>query len=363
MPLKEFERQTAVDRYVKTDIKLEAGLLAIAQMAATICAAPSALITLSHGDTQYVSYKISSDFTQKINKESSFHDFINAIDEFLIVEDTYLDPRFINNHMVICEPKIRFFAGVPLTTHDGHHLGTLCVTGQVPNSLSSVKLKMLKMLASQIIQLFEFESSLAVLKKQFIASKIMEVKVRSFFGSSTSEHIMVDKDYKVLAFNKRLMDFVQKVYAVKIEKGMKVTSFVHESYMEDFVANCKRALSGERVTHEREILFGNRSYWCDIIYDPAKNADGEIIGVSYNSTDITDRIMQQNVMLNQKAMLMRTAFLQSHELRKPVANIKGLLLLLKMDGYFDTCPALGEILNATDELDQKIQVIVSYTDI
>lgn len=362
MPLKELERLQGLSKYLKTTISLETELQAIAKTAANICGTPAAIITLISGGTQYISYSESFDF-RDISREDDFCNFNLSGQEPLVVEDTLKDQRFINNALVKDEPKIRFYAGMPLTTHDGHNLGCLCVIDQAPASFSALKLKMLKMLAAQIIHLFEFESGLAVLKKQFTASKKMEIKLRSFFESSTSEHIILDRDYNVLAFNKRLMDFVQKAYHITIEKGMKVTAFVHENYMEDFIANCQKALSGQRVRHERQIQFGKNSHWCDITYDPAKNAEGEIIGVSYNSTDITDRILQQNVMLNCKAMLMRTAFLQSHELRKPVANIKGLLMLIKLDGHFDHIPAFIEMQNAINNLDEKIHVIVGYTDI
>lgn len=219
------------------------------------------------------------------------------------------------------DPKIRFYGGVPLSTHDGHHLGRLCVIDQSPKKISDMKVKMLKMLSRQVMQLLEYDLSLSVLKSQYLEARKIEVKLHSFFESTSSEHIMLDRNYNILAFNKRLEAFVEKEYRIKIQKGMKITDFIRKNYLRDFKDNYKRALAGERIRLERLIQFGRVPRWYDIAYDPAFNEEGEIIGVSYNSTDITYRILEQNMITNHQNTLAKTAFLQSHELRKPVANI------------------------------------------
>ena len=362
MPLKELERLQAVNKYLKININVEEELQAIAKTAADICDCSAAIITVSDEDKQELRFSHPPDFTYP-GEAGLFYEYIISGPEFFIIEDLLKDKRFCNIESANSKPYIQFYAGVPLKTRDGYNLGSLYVMGQVPKPISIVNLKMLKMLAKHIAHILEFESGLRLLKKQFLMAKQTEVKLRSFFESSTSEHIMLDGQYKILAFNKRVRDIVQKEYNVLLEPGMKVTDFIHEDYMSDFIGNCKRALAGERIRHERLILFGSTSRWCELTYNPAKNSEDKILGVSYNCTDITDRVVQQNSMLKQHNLLMKTAFLQSHELRKPVANIKGILMLLKTDGHFNTYPALLDIENAADELDEKIRTIVSFTGV
>ncbi len=50
----------------------------------------------------------------------------------LVVEDTWLSDQFRDNMFVTGEPKLRFYAGCPLTTPEGHNVGILCVMDTKP---------------------------------------------------------------------------------------------------------------------------------------------------------------------------------------------------------------------------------------
>lgn len=73
----------------------------------------------------------------------------------LVVPDARLDPRFADAALVVDEPRVRFYAGVPLTTREGFVLGTLCVMDQVARELDPGELEQLELFAGQAVALLD----------------------------------------------------------------------------------------------------------------------------------------------------------------------------------------------------------------
>ena len=91
--------------------------------------------------------------------------------------------------------------------------------------------------------------------------------------------------------------------------------------------------------------------------------EGCIIGVSYNATDITEAKKNEQKIFAQNELLRNIAFVQSHELRKPVASILGLMHLIKLNGYYTDKEYFDMLELATAELDQKIHAIIEQVEV
>lgn len=72
----------------------------------------------------------------------------------MVVENALLDDRFCDNPLVISEPHLRAYAGVPLRTLDGHRIGTICVADTQPRSISEDQTAILCQFASLVERLF-----------------------------------------------------------------------------------------------------------------------------------------------------------------------------------------------------------------
>jgi PAS domain S-box-containing protein len=71
--------------------------------------------------------------------------------DLLVVPDARADERFANNPLVTSTPGIRFYAGAPLVTAEGHALGTLCVFDHKPRELSGDQARALRVLSHQVV--------------------------------------------------------------------------------------------------------------------------------------------------------------------------------------------------------------------
>ena len=76
-------------------------------------------------------------------------------DDVLQVPDPLEDDRFADNPLVTGEPRVRFYAGVPLKLRDGSRVGTLCVLDYRPRLLDEAKLTELRRLGDLVVDELE----------------------------------------------------------------------------------------------------------------------------------------------------------------------------------------------------------------
>jgi len=72
-------------------------------------------------------------------------------DDVVEVVDASEDPRFAENPLVTGAPHIRFYAGAPLISSEGHGLGTLCVIDRQPRRLNADERLALRDLADLVM--------------------------------------------------------------------------------------------------------------------------------------------------------------------------------------------------------------------
>jgi len=126
----------------------------LTDLAAHICETPIALISLVDENRQWFKSRIGTTVNET-SRDISFCAHAILSDGLLVIPDATKDPRFKKNPLVTGPQKIRFYAGAPLLTPDGHALGTLCVLDKKPRHLRPEQKQALVVLAHHVVSQLE----------------------------------------------------------------------------------------------------------------------------------------------------------------------------------------------------------------
>jgi signal transduction histidine kinase len=145
----ERERIRALRAYDILDTAPEIAFDNVTAMCAELLEVPIALVSLVDADRQWFKSRVGLDVAQT-ERSIAFCDHAIRRSTPLIVEDAAQDARFANNPLVLSDPRVRFYAGVPLSTPEGFKLGTLCAIDTQPRHFAPREVELLVRLARQV---------------------------------------------------------------------------------------------------------------------------------------------------------------------------------------------------------------------
>jgi PAS domain S-box-containing protein len=157
----EADRLRALKQYGVLDTTPEASFDDIANLAARLCDAPMAAVSLVDAERQWFKAEVGLG-VRETPRPLSFCAHAMLADTAMVVTDAFEDPRFADNALVTGPPHIRFYAGHPLKASDGVSLGALCVLDDKPRpeGLTELQTMALKTLADQVMTQLELRRAL-----------------------------------------------------------------------------------------------------------------------------------------------------------------------------------------------------------
>jgi len=154
LPANEIDRLSALYSLDVLDSQPETDFDDIVALAASVCTAPMALVSLVDADRQWFMARVGTDLTE-MPRELSFCAHAILGKDLLVVPDASQDVRFADNPVVSVAGGVRFYAGAPLITTEGYALGTLCVWDTEPRHPDVAQLQALRALARQVTSQLE----------------------------------------------------------------------------------------------------------------------------------------------------------------------------------------------------------------
>lgn len=150
----EERRMQSVRRYDILDSPPDGSFDHVTQVAARLMGTPISIISIVDSDRIWFKSHHGVDVTQ-IAREPGLCASAIMQDGPWLVDNAPLDPRTISNPLVAGEFGLQFYLGIPLQTHDGFNLGTLCVLDFQPRSVSPDQIANLQGLARVVMDQLE----------------------------------------------------------------------------------------------------------------------------------------------------------------------------------------------------------------
>ncbi len=347
-------RKELLSGFIFKDKTSEKILDELTQMAAAICDTPISIISLVGKEKQWFKSKIGLDVEETPIEDSFCKHAIEKPEEIFIVENPLEDIRFKNNPLVLGDPKIRFYAGAPLTTSNGITLGTLCVIDKKQRNLSEIQIKALQILANQTIDYLEHKrehlNQNDLLKKSISKfNKLSNHSLDALFQLELNEHEKIQFTY----INETIKDLLPQLAIEDFKNSpFKALDFIHSEdrlMVKNTFADAVKHKKDWDITY-RVVKPDNSVAWHQSRAFPDRSSGEKIVW--YGSfRDITDK-------KNYLELLEKIIFDISHIMRRPIANMLGLIHLLEVSDEKDILnnrEIIKYIKIVSEEIDEEIQ--------
>ncbi|WP_422746847.1 PP2C family protein-serine/threonine phosphatase [Mycobacterium sp. WMMD1722] len=155
----EAARLRAVARYAILDSPADDAFDRIARVAARTFRAPMATIAIVDRDRAWFKAGHGVGDLGEVDRRGSFSELAIRSAAPSVIPDTRLDPATAGNPFVVGRWGVRFYAGAPITTSDGHRIGSVNVLGSHPYEPSDRELDILADLAALAMDQLDLRST------------------------------------------------------------------------------------------------------------------------------------------------------------------------------------------------------------
>lgn len=330
-PTDEAQRLARLLEYEVLDTPAEHEFDRLTEIAARVCGTPISLISLVDKERQW--FKSHHGLAaRETPREVAFCAHAILDDAIFEIEDSMQDARFCRNPLVLGEPHVRFYAGAPLRTPEGHNIGTLCVIDHTPRRLTQEQREILCALAESAIQLLELRRKNRELTQLTTQYREVQEMVKAGGWSwdlATGETLWADEVYNIY----------------QLPVGTPTTAVDGISYyaphererLQGLLQKCVQELQSfdERFAFVDE---KKAEKWVRVLASPVLDDAGGVTRIRGTIQDVTEQVRRELELDEQKQITMHQSKLASigalaagvgHEINNPLAVVLGQLECLR----------------------------------
>ncbi|MFC3333778.1 GAF domain-containing hybrid sensor histidine kinase/response regulator [Flavobacterium palustre] len=186
VPHNEPERLAALKRYNILDTLPEHAFDDATKLVSYICGVPIAHISFIDENRQWFKSEIGIGVSE-VPREISFCQYTIMDTKLVEIPDTFLNEQFRNDPNVVDGFKIRFYAGIPLTTPDGYNIGTICAIDHTTKELNDNQRNALSIIAKHVINQLELRTKNIELDTQKKIAELAVLAKDSFLANMSHE--------------------------------------------------------------------------------------------------------------------------------------------------------------------------------
>ncbi len=196
-PSNEAERLACLHHLCVLDTAPESRFDRLTRIAQQHFGTQMALISLIDSDRQWFKSRQGLE-AEQTPRDISFCGHAILQDDIFEVSNALEDDRFADNPLVTGPPAIRFYAGAPLSTQDGFHVGTLCIIDPHPRKLTAAERNMLRDIADCIQVELEQERLLGIMREYQDAQRaLLEAKEKAESASRAKSEFVANMSHEI----------------------------------------------------------------------------------------------------------------------------------------------------------------------
>jgi two-component system, sporulation sensor kinase E len=195
--------------------------------------------------------------------------------------------------------------------------------------------------------------------------KKTEANLQTILNTNDTAYALLDHDLNVLEYNNKALVFAKNEFNFDPENGGKIFDHLPENRRLKFFESINQVFKGSTINYE--VMYTQPdgiNIWYYVRMFPISNKENEMLGLVLAITDITDRkVAEESLQTAYERIKAQIKFIremiwkQSHILRSPLANLKGLITILEND------PADKDVMTYMDiELNRLDTVIMEMAE-